>query len=499
MLSVAGDALALLLIAGVLALGWLTWRRPFLGLGFLVAGMAFHNFVIMGLLQLGTSHVLVRAVQAWKEAILALLLAIALVRLWRAYQEHGLPHLMSMDWLAIAFTVIVVAYLLIPNEVLGGHASLGQRLAAFRVAALMPLLYAFGRTYRPAKDEDVASVAWLIVGAGAVVGAFGLVELFLVPTRDWLSWGVNQFSAWLGFHYGGPQGLPDNFFQTMAPDAYLRRMVSTYISPLGIAYTGLLVFPLAVVLLDAGDRRRERRVLAAIVLALVLAGILLSVTRLALFALVGEAVLMATFMRRWWLNALLVLVLIGVVAVIFGYPRIGPVLDSHLQPTQVRGGIVSASDPSFLEHIATVLTDLKVAVAHPLGEGLGSAGSPAVRFAGAGSSADYAPGESSVLTMFVDTGVIGGVAYVALYVFGLIQAVSALLRTHRRGLEAALPMVAVVGGLALVPITMTNDLWGDFSVTFLFWWAVGSCASAAFGYVPARDVAPAARTSIASS
>ena len=81
MLSVAGDALALLLIAGVLALGWLTWRRPFLGLGFLVAGMAFHNFVIMGLLQLGTSHVLVRAVQVWKEAILALLLAIALVRL----------------------------------------------------------------------------------------------------------------------------------------------------------------------------------------------------------------------------------------------------------------------------------------------------------------------------------------------------------------------------------------------------------------------------------
>ena len=183
MLSVAGDALALLLIAGVLALGWLTWRRPFLGLGFLVAGMAFHNFVIMGLLQLGTSHVLVRAVQGWKEAILALLLAIALVRLWRAYQEHGLPHLMSTDWLAIAFTVIVVAYLVIPNEVLGGHASLGQRLAAFRVAALMPLLYAFGRTYRPAKDEDVASVAWLIVGAGAVVGAFGLVELFLVPTR----------------------------------------------------------------------------------------------------------------------------------------------------------------------------------------------------------------------------------------------------------------------------------------------------------------------------
>src|SRR5439155_17911906 len=323
MLSVAGDALAVLLIGVVLGLGWMTWRRPFIGLGLLVSGLAFHNLVIMVLLQLGTSHILVRAVQVWKEAILALLLAIALVRLWHAYQERGLPHLTSMDWLAVAFTVIVVAYLLIPNEVQGGHAGLNQRLAAFRLAALMPLLYAFGRTFRPANDRERSAIAWLIVGAGAIVGAFGMIELFLVPTRDWLGWGVNQFSAWLGFHYGGPQGLPDNFFQTMAPDAYLRRMVSTYISPLGIAYTGLLVFPLAVVLLDAGDRRRERRVLAAIVLALVLAGILLSVTRLALFALVGEAVLMATFMRRWWLNALLVLVLIGVVAVIFGYPKIG--------------------------------------------------------------------------------------------------------------------------------------------------------------------------------
>jgi len=255
--------------------------------------------------------------------------------------------------------------------------------------------------------------------------------------------------------------------------------------------------PSSVLLLDAGDQRRERQVLAAAALALLLAGILLSVTRLALFALVGEVVLMSTFMRRWWLNALVVLVLIGVVAVIFGYPRIGPVMDSHLQPTQVRAGIVSAGDPSFLEHVSTVLADLKVAVTHPMGEGLGSSGSSAVRFAGAGSSADYAPGESAVLTMFVDTGVIGGVAYLALYLFGLIQAVSALLRTQRRGLEAALPMVAVVGGLALIPITMTSDLWGDFSVTFLFWWAVGSSASTAFGYVPSRGPAREGSTRIA--
>jgi hypothetical protein len=46
----------------------------------------------------------------------------------------------------------------------------------------------------------------MIVGAGALVGAFGLVELFWIPTRAWLDLGINQFSAWLGFHYGGPKG-----------------------------------------------------------------------------------------------------------------------------------------------------------------------------------------------------------------------------------------------------------------------------------------------------
>jgi hypothetical protein len=52
----------------VLIAGYATWRRPFLGLGFLVAGMAFHNVVLMVLLRLGTSALLVRAVQCGRRA-----------------------------------------------------------------------------------------------------------------------------------------------------------------------------------------------------------------------------------------------------------------------------------------------------------------------------------------------------------------------------------------------------------------------------------------------
>src|SRR2546430_16447418 len=110
------------------------------------------------------AQVLFPTAQVGKEGILGRIMAIATNRLWRAYRVHRLPPLTSMDWLAIAFSVIVVAYLVIPNELLGGHAGLGQRLAAVRLAALIPLLYAPGRTDRTANEGDPASVARISLG-----------------------------------------------------------------------------------------------------------------------------------------------------------------------------------------------------------------------------------------------------------------------------------------------------------------------------------------------
>ena len=73
-MHIIGNVLAVLLVALVVFAGWVTWRRPFLGLGVLAGGMAFHNFVIMVLIRLGTTPPLIRVVQGWKEAIIGLLI-----------------------------------------------------------------------------------------------------------------------------------------------------------------------------------------------------------------------------------------------------------------------------------------------------------------------------------------------------------------------------------------------------------------------------------------
>ena len=81
--------------------------------------------------------------------------------------------------------------------------------------------------------------------------------------------------------------------------------------------------------------------------------------------------------------------------------------------------------------------------------------------------------------MFGDTGIVGGLLYVALYGLSLYYGWRALWRAPKRTLAWALPLVACAGGLALIPITLTSDVWGDLSVTFLYWWAAGYATSAA--------------------
>ena len=466
-------AVALLLIGFIAALG-LIWRRPFLGLGFLVAGTAFHNFILMILLRLGTPGLLVRVFQVWKEAILASLALAALLLAHRWWRQGRLPKLVVADWLAMAFAAVILIYFALPQHWLGGQSNLTERLLAFRSAIYLPVIYFLGRGFATqAAEGDQAWVAWMITGAAAVVGGFGMVELFLLPTRIWVDWGENLFNAWLGFNYNGPGHLPDNFFQTLPGGSLLlRRMVSTYLSPLGIAYTGVMVVPVAVLLVE-WSRTRSRRVLAtaAASLTLLLLGILFSVTRLAIGCLVVEAALMAVVMRERWLAALTVVVMIAAAAIFLVYPKLGPVVDRDLNSTRAnyKTSIVSTQDPSAQEHSLFLIGDATLVIHHPLGVGLGSA---VFRYGSATRS-----GESAVLSFFVDMGVLGGLIYLAMYLIGILHGYRAYRLLPRRSLAAALPLAASLGGVALFPITMTSDIWGATAVTYLFWWAAGHAAT----------------------
>ncbi|TMF12245.1 MAG: hypothetical protein E6I37_07620 [Chloroflexi bacterium] len=466
MTGALGIVLVVLLL-GLLAVALRTAiASPFRALGILVAGMAVHNFLLMILLRLGTPDLLVRLIQAWKEIILLALLGVALWTGSRRWQAGSRPRLRPIDGLVVAFAIVALIYFVLPGSLLQSHATLTQRVLGLRVLLLIPVLYLFGRIFPPRGRSDLTWTATLIVGAAGLVGLFGMIELWLVPTAQWLGWGVNQLSAWLGFTYHGPSGLPENFFQTTAEGILLRRMVSTYVSPLAIAYTGLLVVPLGIALLL--DRHPRLRSFAAVALGLALLGILFSVTRLALAALVAEWALLYVLWRRRWLIPATLLVAGAVVLVIYQYPRIGPLVDRNLvaighRPTGMH--FASQSDPSAIEHLQELGKDVDFVRQHPLGAGLGSS---VHRY-----GATVGTGESAVLDVFGELGVVGGLLYIGIYLAGIVYGLRAFFRRRDDPLASALGLTAAAGGLALIPITLTSDIWSDFSVTFLFWWAVG--------------------------
>lgn len=480
MTHLAGIALALLIVAAILYALKTVWRTPARALGILVAGMAFHNILLMFLLRLKTPGIIVRGLQSWKEIVLVLLLALVVRAAFTARQRGRHLRLRRIDWLMVAFTVVVLVYFLLPSGLLGGHVSLSQRILGMRVLLLLPLLYLFGRVFSDWKREDILWNLRVIAGAAALVGLFGLIELWVIPTRYWLQFGVNQLSAWLGFKYRGPQGLPENFFQLAAPGLYLRRMVSTYVSPLPIAYTGLLVVPLAAGLVLNGARTTRARAISWGILALVMIGMLFSVTRLAVILLVAEFAVLALLWRRRWLVAATPVVAALAVAVLFGYPRIGPLVTADLQPVHHRGHvrIVSTSDPSLAEHSATLAYDVQYVIQHPLGAGLGVS---IHRF-----GVSQGTGESAIFDVFGEVGFLGGALYTAAYALLIVYGLRAWMRHREDPLLASIPLVCLVGALALAPITVTSDVYSDFSITFLLWWAAGLTVSLATVGKPAE-------------
>src|SRR5207249_10153484 len=138
--------------------------------------------------------------------------------------------------------------------------------------------YFLGRSVLVRRDELVPLV-WTLVGAAAAVAALGLLDDFLIPISWWRdSAVVDYFHKQLGYDYHGTGGLPENFvYNTGSEDHFLRRLVSTFLSPLASGY----LFVVALLVVAAALRGR-----IAVALSLVTAaGLLFTFSRSSLLAL----------------------------------------------------------------------------------------------------------------------------------------------------------------------------------------------------------------------
>ncbi len=468
--------LVLVLYAVLLAVGAVAvWRRPVVALYVFIVGLALHNLAMALFYDAGIRGGALDAVQAWKEALLAVAVARVATAAIRARRLPFEPR--TVDWLAVAFAAAVCVYALIPQDVLGGAAGAKAILYGLRHGLVPVIAYFLGRSLGLTR-EDLRRLGWTLLGAAAAVAAGGLIELYAVKVEWWRGSGaVGYFRRELGFDYHGPGGLPDNFAFNTA-DGLFRRLISSFISPLATA------FMLVVALLFAGVawQSRRRRPLATALVAVCSAGLLFTLSRSSLLAFAGGLVVLAVAVRRPWPAIAAAAVLVVGIGFAFAFTSVAA--ETHFFPADLpyqeeqarkHGGLpgggslaLNPGEPSLKSHWLNLRDGIETVVRHPQGYGLGNAGATASRF-----GVPLRAGESNYTEIGVEAGLAGALLLIAwnlALLVGLIRsawaATDGVIRYATAGTAAALA--------AVLALAIQTDAYGVPWLAYCLWWLAGS-------------------------
>ena len=442
-------------------------KRPVWILYVFVVGLALHNFVMAELWAAGVRGTALDVVSAWKEVLLAL--GIVLVLRERRWSLRFHPTL--VDWLAIAYGAVVLVWGVIPQHWLDGGATHRGVVLGVRHDLLPVAAYFFGRGLAMTQRE-LRRVGATILAASAAVAAFGFIDIYAIPLSWWRHSGApNWFTKQLGFDYQGLSGLPENFVYNTGNEHPLRRLVSFFLSPLATSY--MLVTALLVSAAWLG-RLRPRLILWIPTTALLFAGLLWTHSRSSYLALAFGLVVFAAVRprmaaraarrrgRRRRLRARLRARLPAHrararrtrswssqcqryhahhPATPMDCARPGgrrrPWRPRSSRPRSAGEPAVNGlSDASTESHWQSLRDGISTVLHHPQGYGPGNAGSTAAR-----TGAAIKAGESTYTELGVDTGLVGGLLFVA-------WSLALLLGLLRCGGWIAAAMAAMLGARA---------------------------------------------------
>jgi hypothetical protein len=442
-------ALALAVYAVLLAVAAaLVWRRPVAALYVFVVGLAVHNAAMDALYAAGIQGRPLTAIQAWKDVLLLVGLARVAFDAARSRRIPFRPR--APDALALAFAAIVVLYALIPQSALGGHATHKAVAYALRHDLTGVGAYFLGRAVVP----RLRDVRWLVLAVAAAVAAWGLIDVYAIHLDWWRHNGtVGYFRNQLHYPYGpGLSGLPDNFVYNNGNEHELtRRLISTFLSPLGSAYlcaVALLVAP------------RTRLAIPLAVLAA--AGLLWTHTRAAVLGLaIGFVILAAVCRRRRPLAAAVATLAVGA-AFLAVFPDIGP--RAHFTPRELayqrahaHAAGATRLEPSTESHLSELWDGVRTVARHPQGYGLGNAGEVAFR-----EGVPPKAGESNYTELGVETGLLGALLFIAWN----LALLGWLVRARQAALAAMLAAVLVVA--------IQTDAYGIPWLAYCVWWLAAS-------------------------
>ena len=445
----------------------LSRRRGFgWGLSAFIWLLPFH-IVAMAILfgGLGLSVTVVRAIAAWKEALVALLVSLTVLRAVATGGPRGAVRVQWPDLAVAGLGMLALAYLIGAGAWFGADLPLGAQLLGWRDAVFFTLLYFVGRA-TPEVAEDPRYLRALFA-VGVVTSVIAILErLFVSPDMLVLLGASRYIQEFIGIAQitkSNVYGLPDNYW-TGIGDYVVRRTGSTYLSSQGFAVPFIIILPAATLWVFSEHWRH--RVLGWLGYLALWIGLLLSVTRMTTLVCVLQVLLLTVVRRRWSLAVGAgLLSILGLVLALF----IVPGLSTFVWET------LTWQTGSSLSHLTDWGDALDNVAAHPLGVGLGAADQTALRFGLTPLAMD-----NQYFKYAVEMGLAGGACYVAVLT-GICLAGFRASRAANGDLTKLYGLMTAVIALGLALNGLTTAAFTNPFVAYVFFWLAGTAVTAADG------------------
>lgn len=424
-------------------------------------GLVFHSLVIAALFGLfGLPENTVRAIAAWKEVALVLLVILVIVR---ALTGHG-PRLTIAvpDLLVGGLLATAIFFLLAENLWLRYNVPRTAELLGIRDAVYFMLLYFVGRAMPElASSERSMRTLFVLVVVTCVIG---IAERLLVGPEMLVALGVaSYFQDFLdvsAFTAGNQYGLPMNYWTFIGGQAF-RRAGSVYLNAQGFAVPFLLFFPAATAWIFMRPKLSPAAVLAY---ATIVLGLLFTLTRMTILIALIQLVLFVSLTRRpvWAVGGLAIAAAVFLAAflTIPGFPM----FVWHTLSWQEGSSVSHAEDWS--QGIAALAE-------RPWGWGLGTTDQTAVR-----AGLQPITGDNLYLKYGVEMGLAGLALLVLIFIFVARSA----MRLYRHGATRAQQRIGITLWLATVGIAIngiTAVIFNSIALGWLFFWLAGAAVSVA--------------------
>lgn len=433
---------------------WFFVRRPWTVFGLYLFLLPPH-IIVMSLLLVwvGLPANAVKAVAAWKELTLALLLVVALLQLVR----RGRVVATVADGVVVLFLgyVGVFAGLEIlerPDPLIFFY--------ALRDMLLPIMLYFVGRSMLLSDTTAQHVFRWVLIAA-LLLSIIGIIERFFVPLEWHVLLGIPRYYREVQnvFFPDFLLGLPTNYW-TSGNSGALRRAVSVYASSQLFALSYLFFLPICLYGVITPKLAEHRLAWVAFLVALV--GVLITLTRFTIVVVVLLLLLLAVLGNQRSRLLVLILALLGVIGFI-------SVLIVFEDVRWLLINTITFQDHSSSNRLIIWQATLDYIFKQPFGYGLGAAGLTAWRYGG---------GVVAIEGQYSAIGVVLGLVGLLIYI-GLLATVSMyLLRAayriqamYQRGLCFALALT--VFGIAINSVT--TEWHNNIGLTYPTWWLIGAC------------------------